>query len=135
MEYKGIVRQRPGYFVPLAITICVLIILRDIILSHLSYAPIAAIVIIACFFKKDYTINEGGIDLVYTLFKMRTVNHWEWRDITSFPVDKKRAYAKVMLHIGKDSATRTYTMEPGDVDGIIRLAKSKNSKIYIKKQV
>ncbi len=133
MEYKGIIKQRPKYFVPLAITICALIILRDVLLSKLSYTPIAIIVIIACFFKKEHVINEEGIDIVYTLFKFESINHWEWKDITSIHVDKKRAYPKVMLHIGKDIVTRTYTMEPAVIDDIIKLAKSKNPKIYVKR--
>lgn len=131
MEYYGIVRQRPKWFTPLAIAVCLVIIAREILVRQVGLIPVCIIVIIACFFKKEHVICEEGVDIRYALFGIDYCNRWEWSKITTLHVDRKRAYPKFMLHIGKDIVTRSYVMNPEDCIAAVRMGKKKNPKIYI----
>lgn len=131
MEFKGIIKERKKE-IRYAITLAVCYMLFLAIRSHQwVYVLLLLLVILATFLKKEHIISEKGVIIARSVFGIKSDNIWDWSEITTLHTDYKKAKPNVMLHIGKDVVTRTFTFKPEDIPGILELAEQMNPKIYI----
>lgn len=131
MKYKGILSERKTW-VKFAIALAAAYMLYlEAVRGQWIYVPVAVLVILACFFKKEHVISEDGVDIKYQLFSMTMHNYWKWDEITTLHTDYAKVKPNVMLHIGKDIAVRSFVMEPADCSAALRLAAEMNPHIYI----
>lgn len=132
MKYEGIIKKRETWVTALIFIAAIYLIYREFIDGQYIYIPLAVMVAIACFFEREHVISEEGVDIKYILFKSCIKhNYWRWDEITTIHPDYRRAKPNVMLHIGRDVVTRTFTMKPADSQGAIALARRMNPDIYI----
>lgn len=131
MEYKGILRERKSWVKALILILAAYMFYLEFRAGQMTYVIISALVILACFFKKEHVISEEGVDIKYLLFGMTMHNYWKWEEITTLHTDYKKAKPNVMLHIGKDISVRSFVMDKADCQGAIALARRMNPDIYI----
>ena len=130
-QYKGILKERkPWVNCTLAAVVAGLMCIQFVRGNFLTVL-FGVVVILACFYKKEYIINEEGVDIQSSLFGKITHNLWAWEEITTLHTDHKRANPNTMLHIGKDITTRSFTMTPEDCQAAVELAREMNPAIYI----
>lgn len=132
MIYKGILPKRKTWVKALGVLLAGLMLYREVINGQLIYVPIAILVILACFIKKEHIISEKGVDIKHTIFNLPIHNYWSWEEITTLHTDYRKARPNVMLHIGKDVVVRSYVMKPSDCQDALKLAGEMNPNIYIK---
>lgn len=130
-QYKGILKERKQWVNIALCLVALYIAYIQFMRGNLLYVMFALIVAVACFFKKEYIIDEDGVDIKFTLFGMVRHNLWPWEEITTLHTDHKRAKPDTMLHIGKDIVTRSFVLSPSDCQAAINLAREKNPSIYI----
>ena len=132
MKYHGIIKQRELWLTITIFIIAAYLLYREYAAGQYIYIPLALMVMLACFFEREHIISEEGVDIKYNLFKVCIKhNYWAWDEITTLHPDYKRARPNVMLHIGKDVVTRTFTMKPSDCKGAMELARRMNPHFYI----
>lgn len=132
-EFKGKLKSRTGKVrIAFAILTCYMMYL-EARREHWIFVALGVFVVVACFFSKEHIISEKGVDIKYNLFSLETHNYWEWKEITTLHADYKKAAPHVMLHIGKDIVSRTFTYDASEIDEIFALAKKQNYKIFIDK--
>lgn len=126
MQYKGIVRKRELWFeIAMLITGGVLFYV-ELIRGQYFYLILLTILMLAIFFKKEQVISEEGIDIKYYLLGIKSVSHWDWKDITSMKPDYLKARPDVILLIAKDVTIRNFRMKAADASGVMQLAKKMN---------
>lgn len=130
-QYKGILKERKQWVIYTLALVVVCITGIQLMRGNFMTAAFGAVVVLACFYKKEYIINEEGVDIQSTLFGKVRHNLWTWNEITTLHTDHKRAKPNTMLHIGKDIVTRSFTMAPSDCQAAISLAREMNPAIYI----
>ena len=129
MQYKGIVRKRELWFeIAMLITGGVLFYV-ELIRGQYFYLILLTILMLAIFFKKEQVISEEGIDIKYYLLGIKSVSHWDWKDITSMKPDYLKARPDVILLIAKDVTIRNFRMKAADASGVMQLAKKMNPKL------
>ena len=129
MQYKGIVRKRELWFeIAMLITGGVLFYV-ELIRGQYFYLIVLTILMLAIFFKKEQVISEEGIDIKYYLLGIKSVSHWDWKDITSMKPDYLKARPDVILLIAKDVTIRNFRMKAADASGVMKLAKKMNPKL------
>ncbi len=129
MQYKGIVRKRELWFeIAMLITGGVLFYV-ELIRGQYFYLIVLTILMLAIFFKKEQVISEEGIDIKYYLLGIKSVSHWDWKDITSMKPDYLKARPDVILLIAKDVTIRNFRMKAADASGVMQLAKKMNPKL------
>lgn len=132
MKYNGIVKKRERWLTITIFIVAAFLLYREVAAGQYIYIPLAIMVMLACFFEQEHIISEEGVDIKYILFNVCIKhNYWKWDEITTLHPDYRRARPNVMLHIGKDVVTRTFTMKQSDCQGAIALARRMNPKIYI----
>lgn len=131
MKYRGVVPERKTWVKAGIAVLAAYMIYREAMSGQWIYVPVAVLVILACFFKKEHIVSEEGVDIAHSLFGIKMHNLWKWEEITTLHTDRKRARPNVMLHIGKDVVTRTFVMKPSDCQAAVELAARMNSRIYI----
>ena len=132
MEYKGIIKQRENWMTAVLFIASVFLLVREFMTGQYIYIPLVLLVMVACFFEKEHVVSEEGVDIKYIIFKkIVRHNYWRWNEITTIHPDYKKARPNVMIHIGKDVVTRTFTMKPSQCRGVIDLARRMNPSIYI----
>ncbi len=131
MKYKGILPERKNWVKVVIALAAAYMMYLEAMRGQWIYVPIALLVILACFFKKEHVISEGGVDIRYELFGLPMHNRWTWDQVTTLHTDYQKARPNVMLHIGKDIAVRTFVMTPSDCQAALQLAKQRNPSIYI----
>ena len=129
MQYKGIVRKRELWFeIAMLITGGVLFYV-ELIRGQYFYLIVLTILMLAIFFKKEQVISEEGIDIKYYLLGIKSVSHWDWKDITSMKPDYLKARPDVILLMAKDVTIRNFRMKAADASGVMQLAKKMNPKL------
>lgn len=132
MNYNGIIPERKTWVKVGIFILAGVLLYLEVMARQWIYIPVAALVMLACFFKKEQIISEEGVDVQYTLFNRFIMhNYWRWNEITTLHVDYRKARPNVMLHIGKDIVTRSYIMKPSDCRAALGLAAEMNPGIYI----
>lgn len=131
MEFKGIIPQRQTWVKVIIIILAVLLLVIEFLKGQYIYIPIAAMVVLACFFQKEHIVSEEGVDIKYILFGHIMHNYWRWDEITTMHADYRKARPNIMLHIGKDIVTRSFVMDEKSCKGALELATRMNPKIYI----
>lgn len=131
MKFKGILPQRKAWVKLFVAAIAGYMIVLEFMRGEYIYIPVAILVILACFLKKEQVITEKGVDITLGLFSMDLHSLWTWDEITSLHTDYTKAKPKVMLHIGKDIVTRSFVMEIADCKAVLAMAAQINPKIYI----
>jgi hypothetical protein len=131
MEFKGIVRERDTKLKVIFALLAAYLMYREIIAKQYIYVPIACLVILACFFKKEHIVNEKGIDIKYNIFSITMNNYWNWNEITTIHADHRKAKPNVMIHIGKDITTRIFIMKSSEYKRVLEFAKRMNPNIFI----
>jgi len=129
MRYKGIVRESNLWVkIGIAAACGVMFYIQLLKGNYFSLIVLAAL-ILAVFFKKEQIISEKGVDICYNMLGMKTVNHWDWNDITSMKPDYLKARPDVILLIAKDVTIRNFRMKAADARGAMQLAKKMNPKL------
>lgn len=131
MKYFGIVKKRDQKVNILFAILSAYMLYLEVVRHQWIYIPVIALVILACFFKKEHVISEEGVDIEYNLFGVKAHNIWKWNEVTTIHFDYEKAQPNVMLHIGKDIVTRTFIFPRSECHEIAVFAKKMNSKIYI----
>jgi len=131
MKYKGLLKEREPWLKIVIVIGAGYMMYLSVTMGQLVYAMLAAIVVLAVFFKKEHIISEEGVDIRYELFGIRHINRWEWDDISAIKTDYEKAYPNVLVHIGRDVSIRDFVMKRSDISGIIELARRMNPDIYI----
>lgn len=131
MRYKGILPQRKPWVKFVFALLVGYMMYLEIRRGQWIYVPLGILVLLACFVEKEHLITAEGVDIAHTLFGFGMHNLWRWDEITTLHTDYKRARPNVMLHIGKDVVTRSFTMKHGDCQGALALAARQNPNIYI----
>ena len=132
MKYQGIVKQRETWLTVVIFILAVFLLYREVAAGQYIYIPLALMVMLACFFRREHIISEEGVNIKNILFNACIKNDiWAWDEVTTLHPDYKKARPNVMLHIGKDVVTRTFTLTQADCQGAIALARSMNPNIYI----
>lgn len=126
MQYKGIIRKRDTWIdVGIVVAGGVMFYIQLMRGAYL-YMLILAILISAVFFRKEHVISESGVDIRYNLFGIKSVSHWDWKDVTSMKPDYIKARPDVVLLIAKDVTIRNFRMKPDDARGAMQLAAKMN---------
>lgn len=131
MEYKGILPERKTWVKIAAVILVGYMLYREILIGQWIYIPLAVLILLACFYKKEHIISEEGVDIRGNVLSVPLHNWWKWDEITTIHADYKKASPNVMLHIGKDVVTRSFVMKPADIPAVVELAARKNPEIYI----
>ena len=131
MEFKGILRERQTWLKIAILIAAGYMMYLTITVGQYLYTLFAVVVILAVFFKKEHVISKEGVDIRYELFGCKSMNRWEWKDITAIKTDYVKAYPNVLVHINKDVSIRDFVMKRSDISGIIELARKMNPDIYI----
>lgn len=132
MRFKGIVPEKKPAVRIAAAVIAVAMLILETMWGQYIYIPIAILVILACFLKKEHVVSEEGVDIVYNLLGITHVNHWSWNEITAIRTDRQKERPNVQLHIAKDVNIRLFVMTPSNCLGTLELAQRMNPDIYIK---
>ena len=131
MEFKGLLKERQTWLKIAIIIAAGYMIYLTITAGQYLYTMFAVVVILAVFFKKEHVISKEGVDIRYDLLGIKSMNRWEWKDISAIKTDYVKAYPNVLVHIGKDVSIRDFVMKRSDINGIIELARRMNPDIYI----
>ncbi|MBQ4649710.1 MAG: hypothetical protein IJB73_03305 [Firmicutes bacterium] len=131
MEFKGLLKERQPWVKIVIIIAAGYMMYLSFEMGQYIYAMLAAVVVLAVFFKKEHVISKEGVDIRYELFGIKSLNRWEWNEISAIKTDYEKAYPNVLIHIGKDVSIRDYVMKKSDIPGIIELARRMNPDIYI----
>lgn len=132
MKYKGILPKRKTWVKAAIFIAACYLLYREILAEQWIYLPLMILVMLACFFEREQVISEEGVDIEYILFnRFIRHNYWRWNEITTLHTDYRKARPNVMLHIGKDIATRSYIMKPSDCQAALEIAAQMNENIYI----
>lgn len=129
MQYKGIVRKRELWFEIAMLIAGGVLFYVELIRGQYFYLIVLTILMLAIFFKKEQVISEEGIDIKYYLLGIKSVSHWDWKDITSMKPDYLKARPDVILLIAKDVTIRNFRMKAADASGVMQLAKKMNPKL------
>lgn len=129
MQYKGIVRKRELWFEIVMLIAGGVLFYVELIRGQYFYLIVLTILMLAIFFKKEQVISEEGIDIKYYLLGIKSVSHWDWKDITSMKPDYLKARPDVILLIAKDVTIRNFRMKAADASGVMQLAKKMNPKL------
>ena len=129
MQYKGIVRKRELWFEIAMLVAGGVLFYVELIRGQYFYLIVLTILMLAIFFKKEQVISEEGIDIKYYLLGIKSVSHWDWKDITSMKPDYLKARPDVILLIAKDVTIRNFRMKAADASGVMQLAKKMNPKL------
>lgn len=132
MRYKGIVKKRKKELSILLAIVTVMLMILELIKGKYIFVPITFLVFLACFFEKEHVISEEGVDIERKIFNHVIHNIWRWDEITTLHADYQKARPNVMLHIGKDIATRSFIFTVADATCSLELAKKMNPEIYIR---
>ena len=97
MQYKGIVRKRELWFEIAMLIAGGVLFYVELIRGQYFYLIVLTILMLAIFFKKEQVISEEGIDIKYYLLGIKSVSHWDWKDITSMKPDYLKARPDVIL--------------------------------------
>lgn len=131
MKYKGIVPERKKWVKPLGIFVSAFMLYRELLNGEFIYIPIAIMVFLACFIKKEQIISEKGVDIQHMLFGLVMHNYWSWEEITTLHADHIKIKPNVRLHIGKDVVVRSFAIKHSECQAVIKLAREMNPNIYI----
>lgn len=131
MKFKGLLKERQTWLKIAIIIAAGYMIYLTITAGQYLYTLFAVVVILAVFFKKEHAISKEGVDIRYDLLGIKSMNRWEWKDISAIKTDYVKAYPNVLVHIGKDVSIRDFVMKRSDINGIIELARRMNPDIYI----
>lgn len=131
MKYRGILPERKNWVKAAIALAAAYMMYLEAMRGQWIYVPVALLVILACFFKKEHIISEEGVDIRYQLFRLPIRSRWTWDQVTTLHTDYRKASPNVMLHIGKDIAARAFVMSPSDCQAALRLARQMNPSIYI----
>ena len=129
MQYKGIVRKRELWFEIAMLIAGGVLFYVELIRGQYFYLIVLTILMLAIFFKKEQVISEEGIDIKYYLLGIKSVSHWDWKDIISMKPDYLKARPDVILLIAKDVTIRNFRMKAADASGVMQLAKKMNPKL------
>ena len=129
MQYKGIVRKRELWFEIAMLIAGGVLFYVELIRGQYFYLIVLRLMMLALFFKKEQVISEEGIDIKYYLLGIKSVSHWDWKDITSMKPDYLKARPDVILLIAKDVTIRNFRMKAADASGVMQLAKKMNPKL------
>lgn len=129
MQYKGIIRERDMWIKIGIVVAGGVMFYVQLMKGAYLYMIVLAVLISAVFFKKEHVISESGVDIRYNLFGIKSVNHWEWDEITSMKPDYLKARPDVILLIAKDMTIRNFRMKPDDARGAMQLAAKMNPKL------
>ena len=129
MQYKGIVRKRELWFEIAMLIAGGVLFYVELIRGQYFYLIVLTILMLAIFFKKEQVISEEGIDIKYYLLGIKSVSHWDWKDITSMKPDYLKARPDVILLIAKDVTIRNFRMKAADASGVMQLAKKMKPKL------
>lgn len=131
MIFEGIVKDRKiEVRIGLAIAVLFMMFL-SLQARQWIYLPILLVVLLACFFYKKHIISEKGVGIERSVFSFTSYDYWSWDEVTTLHTDYDKAKPNVMVHIGKDVVTRTFTFPKKDIPGIVELAEEMNPDIYI----
>ena len=131
MKFKGILKERQPWLKIAILLAAGFMMYLSVAGKQYLYAILAAVVILAVFFQKEHIISEEGVDIRYELFGIKSMNRWEWKDISAIKTDYIKAYPNVLVHIGKDVTIRDMVMRKADIPGIVALARKMNPDIFI----
>lgn len=132
MKFKGIVpEKKPAVRIGAAV-IAAGMMIYQIMLGQYIYVPIAAIIILACFYQKEHIVSEEGIEIKSTVLGFTNHSLWKWDEITAIRTDRQKARPNVQMHIAKDVTIRLFLMTPANCNGVLELARRMNPDIYIK---
>ncbi len=132
MKYQGIIKRRETWLTVVIFILAIYLLYREVAMGQYIYIPLALMVMLACFFRREHIISEEGVNIKNILFNYCIKNDiWTWDEVTTLHPDYKKARPNVMLHIGKDVVTRTFTLTQADCQGAIALARRMNPDIYI----
>lgn len=131
MRYYGILRRRKPWVKAVILLLALCMLGLEVVRRQWVYVPVMLLVVLACFFQKEHIVSPEGVDIHSRLFGYSQHSLWDWSEITTIHRDARKAAPNVMLHFGKDIATRVFVMTPEDSRGVLALAKKMNPKIYI----
>lgn len=89
--------------------------------------------LIACsaLLKKEMMVCESGLSMTYDVVFYRYREDWKFCEIDCIHKEYARDGDRVMLHFSKGVMTRKLLFSRESAEEIIRMAKQKNSKIYV----
>lgn len=131
MDYRGILPEHKTWVRIAGVLIGGFMIFLELAKGQYVYIPIAILVILACFFKKEQIVSEEGINLKYTIFGIVINNNWTWNELTAIRTDRGKSKPNVRMQLCKDVAIRPYIMTSNDCDCVLRMARDMNPDIYI----
>lgn len=131
MRYYGILRQRKPWVQAVILILALCMLGLEIVRRQWVYVPVVLLVVLACFFRKEHIVSSEGVDIHSRLFGYSQHSLWTWGEITTIHRDGRKAAPNVMLHFGRDIATRVFVMTPEDSRAVLHLAKKMNPGIYI----
>lgn len=132
MEYKGIVKTRENWMTVLFLVLAALMLWRTIATGKWIYIPMLIIVVLACFFRREHSISEKGVEIRNILFG-RTIMRdlWKWGEVTSMETNYEKVAPNVRLLISKDIVIRAFVMTKDDARGAMKLARRMNPAIQM----
>lgn len=131
MIYRGITKKRSLKLKIAILFACLVMLIVEIIIKKYFYIPLLLLVVLAALLDKEHLISEEGVNIKYTILGFVSNYIWTWDEITTLHVDYKKARPNVMLHIGKDVVTRSFTMDQVTCLQVLDLARRMNPRIYI----
>ena len=128
-EYRGLIRERDVWLKVGLLIGCGVLFYVQLMRGQIFYMIAILILAISLFFKKEHIISEKGIDINYYVLGIKSINHWDWDEVTSMKPDYLKARPDVILLIAKDISIRSFKMKPEDARGAMQLAKRMNPKL------
>lgn len=132
MKFKGIITEKKPLAKAAALLLAVLMLVYGAIMKgEYVYVPVALLIIMACFMKKEQIVSEDGVDIAYNTFGKLTHNIWTWDEITAIHTERKKAKPNIRVGFAKGTDARAFLMTPEDYEGVLELVKRMNPHVKI----
>ena len=132
MEYRGIVKERDRRMNALFIALAVFMLALTLMTHKWFYIPMALLVILACYYRREHIISERGVEIRSLLFGWYIRKDlWRWDEVGSMETNYEKAAPNVQLLITNDIVIRAFVMTRKDVRGALALARRMNPSIQM----
>lgn len=83
----------------------------ELLLQKYLYFLITALVLLACFLRKQHVISEKGVNIQYHLLGQEINTLWPWDRVTGILVDYAQVAPHVRVYLRKGLTTRAFQFD------------------------
>ncbi len=134
-EYYGIIPGQDGRLSKITkwgvALVAVFMGIKGVQAGRWAYVPLALVLIIVAFFRKEQVISERGIDVQRIFVFYRNHSVWPWKEVTKIRADYVTMDPMAVLLVYRGSKRLQIMMQAEDARAVVRMGRRINSSIEL----